>query len=288
MPTIEHVLFPYDFSPQGQHIAGFVRALTDGLGARTTILSVVPPLFDSVPSGMGAQVRAGDDVEQWKAAVRARLDTALVEELPSPRVDRHAEYGDPAARIVDVAHARKVDLIMMPTHGLGLFRQMLIGSVTAKVLHDARCPVWTAAHTPDQSAQRLPRRILCAVDRTEPAASLMRWAIEFSASLGADLQVIHVAGTISDWPSLESERRLQEQFREHARASLASVMTSAGIDLPYRVAVGEVVRTVTEEARQERADLVVIGRGAVSASFGRLRTHSFGIIQRAPCPVLSV
>jgi nucleotide-binding universal stress UspA family protein len=288
MATIEHVLFPYDFSPQGQHVAGFVRALADALGARTTILSVVPPLFEPVPSGMGSQVRAGDDVEEWKAAARGRLDTALVEELRGPMVDRQADYGDPALRIVDAALSRKVDLIMMPTHGLGLFRQMLIGSVAAKVLHDARCPVWTAAHAQNQSAHRLPRRILCAVDGTEGAASLMKWAIGFSAALRADLQVIHVVGPVSDWSSLESERRLQEQFREHARASLVSVMTSAGIDLPYRVMAGEIVHTVTEEARQESADLVVIGRGSVAASLGRLRTHAFGMIQRAPCPVLSV
>jgi hypothetical protein len=45
---------------------------------------------------------------------------------------------------------------------------------------------------------------------------------------------------------------------------------------------------VTEEARQEQADLVVVGRGSVAEPFGRLRTHAFGIIQRSPCPVLSV
>jgi len=35
---------------------------------------------------------------------------------------------------------------MMPTHGLGGFRRFLLGSVTAKVLHDADCPVWTGVH----------------------------------------------------------------------------------------------------------------------------------------------
>jgi nucleotide-binding universal stress UspA family protein len=34
----------------------------------------------------------------------------------------------------------------LPTHGLGAFRRSLIGSITAKVLHDAECPVWTGVH----------------------------------------------------------------------------------------------------------------------------------------------
>ena len=44
------------------------------------------------------------------------------------------------------AKANQIDLIMMPTHGYGRFRALLLGSVTAKVLHDADCPVWTAVH----------------------------------------------------------------------------------------------------------------------------------------------
>jgi hypothetical protein len=48
------------------------------------------------------------------------------------------------------------DLIMMPTYGMGSFRRHLIGSVTAKVLHDVACPVWTAAHV---ETQRAPSRV---------------------------------------------------------------------------------------------------------------------------------
>ena len=50
----------------------------------------------------------------------------------------------------------------------------------------------------------------------------------------------------------------------------------------------EIVATITEEARQEGADLIVLGRGAMHETLGRLRTHAHGIIQRSPCPVLSV
>ena len=66
------------------------------------------------------------------------------------------------------------------------------------------------------------------------------------------------------------------------------MLRDAGVDAPLRVAVGEIVATVTEDARQEQADLVIIGRRTLSAPFGRLRSHVFGIIQRSPCPVLSV
>jgi nucleotide-binding universal stress UspA family protein len=190
-------------------------------------------------------------------------------------------------RIPDFAHSHNVDLIMMPTHGLGLFRSLLVGSVTSNVLHDAKCPVWTAAHAEAQGTP-VPRTILCAVDGTPGTPALMRWAAEFSAKVEARLNLLHVVDPVSDWPSLEREQRLQDKVREEARGSISSMLKSAGVEAPLRVVVGHIAPTVTEEARQEKADLVIIGRGSVSEPFGRLRTHAFGIIQGSPCPVFSV
>jgi nucleotide-binding universal stress UspA family protein len=57
---------------------------------------------------------------------------------------------------------------------------------------------------------------------------------------------------------------------------------------PYAVAVGDVAGSVREEARRHATDLVVIGRGLLQETLGRLRTHAYGIIRQAPCPVISV
>jgi nucleotide-binding universal stress UspA family protein len=54
------------------------------------------------------------------------------------------------------------------------------------------------------------------------------------------------------------------------------------------VAIGDIAATVNEHAREEDADLILIGRGSLQAPLGRLRTHAYGIIQRSRCPVLSV
>jgi nucleotide-binding universal stress UspA family protein len=164
----------------------------------------------------------------------------------------------------------------------------LAGSVTSKVLHDAICPVWTAAHTETQRSSHLPQRVLCAVDGTSKSAALLQWADAFCRRLDGRLSVVHVVGPITDWPSLDRERELQEEVRDDARTHLVKALQGAGLTIPVRVAVGEIVNTVVEEARQDQADLVIIGRGAITEPLGRLRTHAFGIVQRSPCPVLSV
>jgi nucleotide-binding universal stress UspA family protein len=284
--VIKHILFPFDFSAQASQVAPFVRALASRYGASITVLSVVPPTFEVMPAGMGG--RAGEDVSDWTGALQSRLDQALITELAGVPVERIADAGDPGFRITDFAHSHGVDLIMMPTHGLGLFRSLLVGSATSKVLHDARCPVWTAAHAEQQRAGGLPKTILCAVDGSAASGALLTWAADFSTRVGAALKLLHVVGSITDWPSLERERALQEQVRQAAQTEIVSLQASAGVHAPLRVAVGDIAATVTEHAREENADLILIGRGSLQSALGRLRTHAYGIIQRSPCPVLSV
>jgi hypothetical protein len=45
---------------------------------------------------------------------------------------------------------------------------------------------------------------------------------------------------------------------------------------------------VRQAALDRHADLVVIGRGVMHSTFGRLRTQSYDIIRQSPCPVLSL
>ncbi len=115
---------------------------------------------------------------------------------------------------------------------------------------------------------------------TPKTGALAQWAAEYSQRLKASLRLLHVVPPLSDWLALESERELQEQAREEGRAKVLKKLEAVGLTgLTPRVAVGPIADTVTEEARQEGADLVIIGRG---------RTHPHAIIQKSPSPVISV
>jgi nucleotide-binding universal stress UspA family protein len=284
MPTIHHILFPFDFSEQCSLAAPFVRAVASRYGAKVSVFSVVPPVWNSPPGG--TPPLAGLDAPEHELA--ARLDRALAQEFAGLVTSRLTDLGDPALKIVEFAHTQGVDLIMMPTHGFGGYRSMLLGSTTVKVLHEAKCPVWTATHAEEQRSPAAPRTILCAVDDTPLTVTLMRWASEFSQRMGAELKLLHVVAPASDALALPSERELQEEMRQGARAKLKSVQESAWVEAPLRVAVGAIAETVAEEARQEGADLILIGRGLLPSPLGRLRSNAYAIIQQSPCPVVSV
>jgi nucleotide-binding universal stress UspA family protein len=221
--------------------------------------------------------------------LQMRLNDTFVPEFQGLTVQRIAEIGDPAAVITRFARTEGADLIMMPTHGYGPFRSLLLGSVTAKVLHDAECPVWTASHMEQPSSKHITgSNVLCAIDATPQSGALIQWAAEYAELIGAQLRLVHAVSGISGWP----ERRLDDEFektlRSDARLVIENLQKSAGNTSPICVGVGDVAQVVRAEAERHNTDLIIIGRGLLHETLGRLRTNSYGIIRHAPCPVLSV
>jgi len=288
MLAIKHILFPIDFSERCCGAAPFVRAMAQRFGARITVMSVISPFWQAASGDIsGATVV---DVDEIKRDLEARLKDAFVKEFEGLTVDRVAEISDAAEAIARYAHTEGADLIMMPTHGYGPFRSLLLGSVTAKVLHDALCPVWTATHVEDQPAlgHLAGRNVLCAIDGTPRSAPLMQWAAEYAKNTGGALRLVHAVSGIQGWPERQLNRELEETLRAQARETIEKLQKSVGLTAPLCVAVGEVAGAVREEAERHNSELIVIGRGILHETMGRLRTHAYGIIRHAPCPVLSV
>jgi nucleotide-binding universal stress UspA family protein len=55
--------------------------------------------------------------------------------------------GTPYYKIIEVANAKKVDLIVMATHGRTGLSHLVMGSVAERVLRMAPCPVLTIRPT---------------------------------------------------------------------------------------------------------------------------------------------
>lgn len=253
-----------------------------------TLMSVAPPIpFGGMVDPSGLVVM---DLDELKSDLQARLDETLVKEFAHLPVQRIAELGDPAEVIIRFAHSEGVDMIMMPTHGYGPFRRLLLGSVTAKVLHDAQCPVWTGAHMekPPMHERLAWRSVLCAVDGTPKSTPVMEWAAQFSKETGAALRLVHVVPGAEAWPERQLDQEFESDLRKTAREKIECLQRSVGVKAPLCIATGEVAEATRDEARRHGADMIVIGRGVLDETLGRLRTNAYGIIRQAPCPVVSV
>ncbi len=214
----------------------------------------------------------------------------LSEELRPHRVRRLLLEGDPAREIVECARREEAGLIMMPTHGYGPFRRMLLGSVTAKVLHDADCPVWTTAHaeTPRAGEPTL-KRILCALDLGPAGARALGWSARLATETAAQLTLVHALAELD--PRTEGyyfSPEWRKFLLDSAEKVIAGLQHNAGTKAEVVMTMGPAAEMICEEARKAEADLLVIGRGTDAGIIGRLTGQAYSIIRLSPCPVVSV
>ncbi len=291
MISFPRILFPVDLSPQSHAAVPFVKALATRFHSDITLLHVVevPPAWygASGEAAFGAWVDMPELVEarcQELSAFRAR-------EFPEVSVQPCVQSGDPASIIARVARQKNISLIMMPTHGYGPVRGLLMGSVTAKVLHDAECPVWTATHPGDMAVQpeKEWRQVLCAIG-ADPAKDipLLHWAAQFTSEQRACLRLVHAVPGFDEEQFRCTEDPLRDFVFNVARERIAKLQAQAGTSLNVTVEAGRTGPVVRELALRQQADLIVAGRGVIQKTLGRLRSNAYAIVRDAPCPVISV
>ncbi len=285
-----NILFPVDFSERSQVVAPFVHAAVKRHGASLTLIN-----FVEIPAlwyGTAEAPCAPDlDIPGMLDDAGQRLRTFACQFLPGLKPNIITEEGEPGLSIPHVVKELGIDLVMMPTRGRGRFRAALLGSATAKVLHDVECAVWTAAHAeePGYSASPEWRNVVCAIDGTAEATRLVRCAAEMASSYGSNVHLVHALPPAT---ANRMEQYLSHDFDESlkasARAEIEAVQKDLGTNFRVCVEAGEAAAVVTAAAAQDHADLVLIGRGSLPHFAGSLRTHVYAIVRDSPCPVLSI
>jgi len=290
MPRSKHVLFPVDYSPRCIGAIPYARYLLRTPGARLTTLYAVPiPFYPPEVAWPGPVPVQEEDLGAAKLALEAFNRKQFASLADAGAIRAVSDSGDPAAAIIGFAENNDVDLIMMPTHGYGPFRSFLLGSVTAKVLHDARCPVWTSAHAGDPGVgDHLPiRSIICAIDTKKEDAGVLQFAKGVAKDEGAQLRIVHAYPSIDARPEKYTDQELEHALAESARQELSTMLQVAGLEVPVVVEGGKVAEVIRDAVSHFDADLVIIGRGALHETFGRLRTNVYSIVRDSPAPVLS-
>lgn len=288
MRAFQKILFPVDMSDSCTATAPFVEAMARKYNAEVTLLHALEMPSGIIPDWYGGAVPVIDISAIWHAETQAAAGY-LKDKFQGLKVRRVTVEGDAARTIDDYARENGMDLIMMPTHGYGLFRTLLLGSVTAKVLHDTPRPVWTGVHIADVPAVSPEfATIMCAVDCTEDSVATMRFACQLAQDNHANLFLVHAIPGAEVAPEKYFDADLRQYLEEDARNNIARLQESAGVHAQLCLGSGEVPHVVRDSALGHSADLIVIGRGRATRTLGRLRSNVYSIIRDAPCPVISM
>lgn len=140
--TIVNVL---DVLPVGQSLRRFVQAEL----AAPTLRPLTPPLLNSYGIGSVEAVEALDT--QSRAVAQLVSDRILADAQGAAQaagikeVSTVSAAGEPATEIVAAARAAEADLVVVGRRGLGGVTELLLGSVSQKVLHHAAGDVLVVA-----------------------------------------------------------------------------------------------------------------------------------------------
>jgi nucleotide-binding universal stress UspA family protein len=184
---------------------------------------------------------------------------------------------------------KKIDLILVGTHGRKGFRKMMLGSVAEEIYRKANCPVLTVGpeNRANPESEMRPRRILLATDLRDEAHCAADYAIAMAERHAAELIVLHVIEDceVSDFGRAE-QQRLASLARMEGLVPPETLLTSKPTMVVARGCAADEIR---ETARKYGADLIVIGVHGGKRMSSRLpSTVSYQVLCQAPCPVLTV
>lgn len=294
MMPFRRILFPVDFSNATTAMAPAVKEIAQRFDSTVTLLTAfnlvreynlapnVENTFDSEP----AAIPYSQALQKLRDRRKQRLEEFARTHFSNISHSLMIEDGDPAMVIEWAARHENTDLIMIPTRGLGLFRCLLLGSVTAKVLHDVNCSVLTSPHNSDPVLTPLSgyRSIICAVELNSQADEVFRAAGLLAQTYGARICLLSIEPISGENARQSTPQSVKRAFER----ALGSDGPGVGADTSVRIMGAEFPEGVRRIATEESADLVVVGRGHSRGIFSRAWSHLRSIIRESPCAVLSV
>ena len=144
------VLIALDYNPTAQKVAEVGFSIAKSMNAEVTLLHVITdPVFYSTSGYSPIMGFAGyvdmspvilDSVDGLKNASLQYLDKSR-EHLGDKTIQTIVKEGDFAESIIETAKELKADIIVVGSHSRKWLENILMGSVTEKVLHNSKIPL---------------------------------------------------------------------------------------------------------------------------------------------------
>lgn len=318
MLEIKLILCPVDFSEFSVRAYHHALSLAEHYRAQMIVQNIVElsryPYADYVASQGDYAEFCRALHEGGKAKLREFVEKHTHDET---QLELVVNEGAAADSILSLAQARKVDLLVMGTHGRRGFDRLVLGSVTDRVMRTARCPVLaiskaphdsmahdskvhgsahdsvpheSMAHEPGAKGEERSHvhhlsRILFCTDFSRNAERALNYAISVTTEYDAELTLLHV---LEEVPTPAKAKEAIATAAEQLDRLIVS-KERENLKVEAVVRIGKPYQEIIQLAVEARIDTVIMGvsgRGALDrAVFG---STTYRVMQLGPCPVLAV
>ena len=198
----------------------------------------------------------------------------LLAKFPGWKIKAEAAYGSPGWEILDKADVFEPDLIVVGSEGRTAVGRYCLGSISNKVLNEAKCSVRVARGKIEVDS--LPVRVVIGFDgstgakATVEAVAARQWREHCEIRLvAASNQIAPVAierfvPPIARW--VKDEVKAVSEWIERLAEDSLRLLRDAGIAATLHVTAGNPKQVLIEEARKWHADSIFVGANSGSTS----------------------
>jgi len=302
------ILIAYDGSDCADAALNDLERAGLGLQAEVLVMSVadvfVPPPVDEeadnsfpiyMPEGIKrAHERAQHQLKQAETLAK-RASEQIKGVFPGWNVRYEAQADSPAWALIRTADTWKCDLIVMGAQGHSVFGgRLILGSISQRVLYEARCSVRIARSLPGKADE--PTRLLVAVDNSSDSNEAVDAICARNWPSGTEVGLLAVVDTvlainpnlsepsITKWIEVGDEKN-RDQVRE-VFEPMAEKLRNAGLNTEVLIRRGNPAAEILEEANTRSADCIFLGaRGTRGIGRLLLGSVSSAVAARANCSV---
>lgn len=291
LKAIQKIMVAFDGSPGSIEATEFASILAKCFGSSVTVAHVLPQI-----TTLSAPMRL-----EYDSKIREKADTdatRMIDMLRKSGVKATTKLlpakGSVSDSIIDATYDDKTDMIAAGTRGLGAFRRMILGSVSTKLLNDAKCPVLIVRKRSPKNETQL-KKILVATDGSKSAKDALSLAVSISRVSKADLTIAHVVylpPTTYSTGAAEAIGALYNDLRKEGGRIVAEASQFAG-DNGVKAETEVIdnnrspVWAITKFSDEGKFDLIIAGtRGIGGIKKALLGSVANGLAHYAKCSVL--
>ncbi|WP_447976886.1 universal stress protein [Candidatus Nitrospira bockiana] len=236
---------------------------------------------------------ARDLHETQERAMRAEAEQVLktasaLVPLHAGPVTKFIEVGKPSDVILDLAARERVDLIVLGARGVGAVRELMLGSVSHRVVSHAPCSVLVVG----ARLRALQTALLAVEGEAEAEAAVRFLSMRPFKERPAVTALTVLPYAHPAWPvgAVIPEALHKDMLVQAKRFAdgVAAKLSAAGYQADGMAVMGAPAPEILKSAASARNDLIIMGSRHHGLSRVMMGSVSHGVLHRAQVPVLIV
>lgn len=247
------------------------------------------------PSDLQRNFAKGSRAAKEALALAERARDRVVTKFPEWKVTADSSCGSPAWELVAKADEWKPDLIVVGSHGRTALGRFVLGSVSQRVLTEARCSVRVSRGRVEEPNS--PARIVVGTDGSPASEEALRSVAARQWPAQSEVKVVLVDDPLAPeflgklipplGDAIEEDRQEERAWVERISKRSVELLRESGIRVTCVVREGDPKKELCEAAEEWGANCIFVGSAGFSNRFERfvLGSVSAAVAARAHCSV---